>query len=64
MTQAATAKIAAEAPSIPASEATNGRLNTNPVKPPVKKTVRCLPEPMLFSSVPPKTNRKSMFPNK
>jgi hypothetical protein len=64
MTQAATAKIAAEAPSIPASGATKARLNTKAVRPPVKKTIKYLPEPMLFSSVPPNTNRKSMFPNK
>ena len=30
--------------------------------PPVKKTIKCLPGPTVFSKVFPKTNRKSMLP--
>jgi hypothetical protein len=32
--------------------------------PPVKKTIKCLPGPTVFSKVFPKTNRKSMLPNR
>jgi len=62
MTQAATLKIAADAPIILALAAMKGRLSTNPAKPPIKKTSKYLPETMLFCKVPPKTNRKIILP--
>jgi hypothetical protein len=64
MTQAATVKMAADAPTIPALGGIKKRLSTNAAIPPVKKTRRYLPEPTLFCKVPPKTNRKIMFPSK
>ena len=64
ITHAARVKIAAEAPSIPIPRGIKGRLRTKLSIPPTKKIVRNLPAPTSFSSVPPKTKRKSILPNR
>src|ERR1041384_2846856 len=64
MTQAATVKIAAEAPSMPVPGGMNGRLKRNARMPPEKNTARYLTGPTFFSSVLPKTNRNSMLPKR
>ena len=64
ITHAASVKIAPEAPSIPVPRSIKGRLRTKLSIPPVKKTIRCLPGPTVFSKVFPKTNKKSMLPTR
>ena len=64
ITHAASVKIAAEAPSIPVPSGIKGRLRMKLSIPPVKKTIKSLPGPTVFSNVFPKTNRKSMLPTR
>lgn len=64
MTHPAREKIAADAPNIPALRGMKAKPRMKLTNPPVKKIVRSLPGPVVFSNVFPKTNRNSILPKR